>query len=70
MAFVCGRKAGNAVVRNRCKRVLREVYRLHQHRISSAFDIVFIGKRGLYDGNFGDVEKEFLQLLQSRDLVV
>ncbi len=31
VAFVAGKRLGGAVVRNRCKRMLREAYRLSQH---------------------------------------
>ncbi len=35
--FTAGRAARNAVVRNRIKRVMREVYRVHQHALVDLF---------------------------------
>jgi len=40
------RKIGNAVERNRVKRVVREVFRRHRAWFPQGVDVVFIAKRG------------------------
>lgn len=40
------KKIGNAVARNRVKRVVREAFRLHRELFTPDVDIVFIAKRG------------------------
>ena len=46
LGLVVSRKCGNAVVRNRWKRALREAFRLVQHELPSHFDLVVLPKRG------------------------
>jgi len=39
------KKVGNAVQRNRIKRVVREVFRRNRHLFPPSHDIVFVAKR-------------------------
>ncbi|MGE4293031.1 MAG: ribonuclease P protein component [Desulfovibrio sp.] len=47
IGLTVGRKVGNAVARNRVKRVLREYFRLHQNQLDCPADIVVVPKRTL-----------------------
>ncbi len=51
-------RVGNAVVRNRIKRRLREFFRRHSCKLSSAQDIVIIARKGAGELSLDEVTRE------------
>jgi ribonuclease P protein component len=52
------KKVGNAVQRNRIKRVVREVFRRNRQLFPISHDLVFIAKRGASDIDYGSLLSE------------
>lgn len=46
IGITASRKTGNAVVRNRIKRLVREFFRCHQEKLINGTDISIIAKKG------------------------
>jgi ribonuclease P protein component len=61
LGLIVSRKVGASVRRNRAKRVLREVFRLHRGGLGPAVDIVSIVKRSSDRPAYGAYEKDFLE---------
>ncbi|MGE0130040.1 MAG: ribonuclease P protein component [Blastocatellales bacterium] len=59
------RKIGNAVVRNRCKRRLREIVRKYELGDSSlgGFDLVINVKTGLAEADFKQIQEAFSRVM-------
>lgn len=58
LGIVASRKLGDAVRRNRAKRLIREVFR-HLDTPPAAVDVVVIPRRELFDASFTDLERDF-----------
>lgn len=67
--IVIPKKIGSAVERNRCRRLLREVYRLHQHDLARPAEIVLVARSGLKNCKYADVERDFLKALSDAGLL-
>lgn len=64
IGFAAGKRLGNAVVRNRVKRLMREVFRLHNNRLPRGYDYILVGRQPIVDKKMAQVEKMFLQLVE------
>ena len=60
LGIVASRKLGDAVRRNRAKRLIRELFR-RSHGASSGvgFDVVVIPRRELFDADYASLEADF-----------
>jgi ribonuclease P protein component len=57
LGITVSKKVGNAVVRNRLKRLLRETFRMKLSQLSS-YDYVVIAKRNAAQVNLSQIKKE------------
>ena len=57
------KKVGNSVVRNRTKRLIKEVCRLHTGYFKSGYDYVFVARVRMKDASYEDVRRAFLKLM-------
>jgi ribonuclease P protein component len=65
VGFTASRKVGNAVMRNRAKRRLREVVRLYlQEKTPSGFAVVLIAKTAAASHDFAAMQKDFKWALE------
>jgi ribonuclease P protein component len=62
LGIAATRKIGGAVVRNRAKRLTRELFR--SHKPTAAVDIVVVPRREFLDASYPTLEREFDALLE------
>ena len=63
VAFIVSKKISQkAVVRNKIKRRLREVFRIYLSNLKTGYDLVFFTKKGIEKKCFGEIQAEVERL--------
>ena len=63
-------KLGHAVVRNKVRRRLREIYRLHESQFKPGWDIVVVARSRAVGAPYSKLEKNYLSLARSLGLLI
>ena len=62
-------KLGHAVVRNKLRRRLREIYRLHEQEFLPGWDLVVVARSRAVDASYQKLEKSYLHLAKKLGLM-
>lgn len=63
VGYTVSRRVGNAVIRNRVRRRLREIVRLHQEELVPGWDYVVVGSPSAVAVEYGVLERDVVHLL-------
>lgn len=63
LGIIASRRLGGAVQRNRAKRLIREIFRLHKHS-AAGWDVVIIPRPEMLEADLPSLEADFRSIFQ------
>lgn len=69
IGITVSKKLGHAVIRNRIRRRLREVYRLHEESFLPGWDVVVVARSRCIDAPFDTLCKAYLSLAEKAGIL-
>ena len=65
VGFTAGKQLGNAVMRNRAKRLMREGYRQLEDRISGTYDMIIVARNRAAGKTYDQISRDLKYVLAS-----
>ncbi|ADL13834.1 ribonuclease P protein component [Acetohalobium arabaticum] len=69
IGFSVSKKIGNAVVRNRIKRILKEIYRRNKNKLITNIDLVLIGRKRISDSSYQEIKRAVFDLFEQAKII-
>ena len=69
LGLTASTKLGHAVVRNRCRRRLREVYRLNTPALRQGYDLILVARGRTATASWKELNDTFMKLCRKLDLL-
>jgi ribonuclease P protein component len=69
LGVITAGKLGNAVVRARARRLLREVFRLHQHDFARPVELVLVAQKPMVGHGLPMVDAAFMAMMRKTGLL-
>src|SRR5678816_2043660 len=69
VGVITSRRIGDAVTRSRARRLLREAFRLHQHRLLQPVDMVLVARASIVGKSYAAVALDFVSALRKARLL-
>jgi ribonuclease P protein component len=69
VGIITTRRLGNAVVRNRIRRKIREIFRLNQHHVRQGYWVVTIARISSALASYRELERDWLRLAKRASIL-
>ena len=69
LGLVSSTKLGHAVVRNRVRRRIREIYRLNKAKMLPGYDLIVVARVRAVETDYQKLDRTYLRLLEQLDLL-
>ena len=69
LGITVGTKIGKAVIRNKIRRRIKEIYRLNEEKLKSGYEIVIVARVRSRDAQYKELEQDILKLCAKLGIV-